>query len=144
MKSNIFWDVTSCSLVEVCRCSRGNYCLHLQSRRVSQAPCLLLGLILDSEDEGKMFLRNVGQGGVSQAIIVFIFSAVRTSNVTFHFTFSVRTQCSIGEGYDVSEERIVQEEKTRQFIRCIVRQIKIWNLVKYQLFLIYSCNFLCI
>jgi hypothetical protein len=32
-----FWDVTSCSLVEVYQCFRGTYCLHFHRRWTSQA-----------------------------------------------------------------------------------------------------------
>jgi hypothetical protein len=40
----------------------------------------LLGLLLDSEDGGYMFLRN---GVISQQIVFFLNAAVRTSNPTF-------------------------------------------------------------
>jgi hypothetical protein len=36
MKSNIFWDVTPCSLIEVHRRFGGIYCLHIRGRKVSQ------------------------------------------------------------------------------------------------------------
>lgn len=46
MRSTIFCDVTPCNLVEVCLCSGGTYCLHLQGQRTSKASrksyCLLL------------------------------------------------------------------------------------------------------
>jgi hypothetical protein len=37
LKNTIFWDLSSCSLVDVCRCFGGTYCLHLQGQRVSWA-----------------------------------------------------------------------------------------------------------
>jgi hypothetical protein len=38
IKSTIaFWIVMPCSLIEVCQCFRGTYCLHLQSQKLSQA-----------------------------------------------------------------------------------------------------------
>jgi hypothetical protein len=50
-----FWDVTSCSSVEVDWCFTGMYCLHLQSWRVNQArslqavsTALLAGVLLGS------------------------------------------------------------------------------------------------
>jgi hypothetical protein len=35
LQSTVFWDVTLCSLVEVCRHFGGTYCLHLHVRRLS-------------------------------------------------------------------------------------------------------------
>jgi hypothetical protein len=37
MYSNIFWDVTLCSLAEFHQCFEGIYCLHLQCCYVKQA-----------------------------------------------------------------------------------------------------------
>lgn len=37
LKFTIFWNVTSCVLVEVYRSFAGKYCLHLQGRVASQA-----------------------------------------------------------------------------------------------------------
>jgi hypothetical protein len=37
MKNYIFWEVRSCSLVQVCRRFGGTYCLQAQGRRISQA-----------------------------------------------------------------------------------------------------------
>jgi hypothetical protein len=59
MKSTIFWDVTACSLVEVCKRFRGKYCVH----RVSQASNkhtepLILCLLFNPEDGRSTFLRN--------------------------------------------------------------------------------------
>jgi hypothetical protein len=51
VKSTIFSDMT-CSLLKVNGCFGGTYRLHLQG--------FLLGLFFDPEDEGDMFLRNVG------------------------------------------------------------------------------------
>jgi hypothetical protein len=72
-KSIIFWDVTSCSLAEVYRTFEVTYCFHLQGQRISRAikagphqagshsASWLLGLLLDPEDGGSTFLRNVGK-----------------------------------------------------------------------------------
>jgi hypothetical protein len=50
MKSTIFWDMTPCSLLNVDRAQIAT-CFHAG---------FLLGLFFDPEDEGDMFLRNVG------------------------------------------------------------------------------------
>jgi hypothetical protein len=73
MKSTNSYNVTSYSLVEVHRCSRGIHCLHLQGRIVIKAVnqqetsirkqftcCLILALCLlhllvDPDDGGSMF-----------------------------------------------------------------------------------------
>jgi hypothetical protein len=47
-KSTIFWDITLCSPLRVNRCFVGTYCLYLQGWNMT-------------EDDGDMFLRNVGQ-----------------------------------------------------------------------------------
>jgi hypothetical protein len=71
MKSTIFWDITPCSPLKVKLRFGGTYRLHLHGRRISQArnQALLansfhggffLGSFFDPEDEGDMFLRNVG------------------------------------------------------------------------------------
>jgi hypothetical protein len=72
MKSSVFWGETPYSLLKV-NGSFGRTCrLHLQSRRISLTrnqhdasrtalrAGLLLGLFFDPEDEGNIFLRNVG------------------------------------------------------------------------------------
>jgi hypothetical protein len=64
----IFWDITPCSPLKVNRLFGGTYRLHLHGRKISRvrnhlATCFhngfLLGLFLDHEDGGEMFLRNV-------------------------------------------------------------------------------------
>jgi hypothetical protein len=37
MKTNVFWDVAPCSLVESDRCFRGAYCLHRQGNEWAKA-----------------------------------------------------------------------------------------------------------
>ncbi|PNF16465.1 hypothetical protein B7P43_G10302 [Cryptotermes secundus] len=37
MRSTVFWDATLSSPIEVHRCFRGMYCLHLQVQKISQA-----------------------------------------------------------------------------------------------------------
>jgi hypothetical protein len=42
-KITVFWFVTPCSLVKVCGCFGGTYCLHIQDRRVRKGfTCCLL------------------------------------------------------------------------------------------------------
>jgi hypothetical protein len=65
MKSSILWDITPVSPLKVNRHFGGTCRLHLQVRRISQAKNqrgggFLLGLFFDPEDEGDMFLRDVG------------------------------------------------------------------------------------
>jgi hypothetical protein len=72
MKTTLFWDVVQSSTVEIHRSlGRMNY-FHLRDRRVSQTrnkqilnsfsvAGYLLGLLLDSENRGIMFLRNVSE-----------------------------------------------------------------------------------
>jgi hypothetical protein len=67
MKSSIFWDITPRSPLKVNKRFRGTYRLHLQCRRVNRTcfhcrsfyATFLLGLSLDREDRGDLFLRNV-------------------------------------------------------------------------------------
>jgi hypothetical protein len=68
-KSTVFWHITPCSPLKVNRRLGGIYRLHLQGPRISrarnkhesrwQAVGFLLGLFLNPEDEGDMFLRKV-------------------------------------------------------------------------------------
>jgi hypothetical protein len=61
MKSYLFYDTTPCSPLKVKRRFGGICCLHLQCRRISHARNKQsYGLILDPEDGGNMFIRNVG------------------------------------------------------------------------------------
>jgi hypothetical protein len=36
MTRTVFWDMTSCSLVEVHRCFGGRFCIYLQARSISR------------------------------------------------------------------------------------------------------------
>jgi hypothetical protein len=77
MKSSVFWDITLCSPLKVCRWFGGTYLLHLQgwwisqtikqhevSLKLSSLACfllqagILLGLLSDTEGNTCMFLRN--------------------------------------------------------------------------------------
>jgi hypothetical protein len=62
----------NCNLLEIDPRFGGTYCLHLQGQRLSEVSSLqeaghllvvgnLLGLHCDPEDEGSMFLQNVGE-----------------------------------------------------------------------------------
>jgi hypothetical protein len=59
------WGVILCSPVELQGRFGGTYCIHLQSRRVSEAssrrPLPLSCLHLDSEDGSSKFFRNVSE-----------------------------------------------------------------------------------
>jgi hypothetical protein len=82
------WDVMPFNVINVYLCFKGTYCLHFQSRRVSQssihqADCSLLSyLIFDSEDEGSISPRNIGNlsnrrhGVTSQEIVSLNFTAL--------------------------------------------------------------------
>jgi hypothetical protein len=83
-KSTIFWDITPCSPLEVNRLFGGTYRLHLQGRRISRA-----------RNQSKIrwqgrryippkrrFTFNGLHGVISQKIVLFITTAVRTSNPT--------------------------------------------------------------
>jgi hypothetical protein len=69
MKSTNFWDITPCSPLSFIRRFRGTYRLDLQGRKNKPnkkpggkhiATCFHAGFLLDPEDGGDMFLRNVG------------------------------------------------------------------------------------
>jgi hypothetical protein len=70
MKGSIFWDITLCSPLKVNRRFGRVSSLHIQRRRKkppwTRFACylfhagLFLGLYFDPENEGDMFLRNVG------------------------------------------------------------------------------------
>jgi hypothetical protein len=62
MKSSIFWDITSCSPLEVNRHFGGIHRHHLQGRRISRAKNQPESRWkAEPEDENGMFLRNVGR-----------------------------------------------------------------------------------
>jgi hypothetical protein len=99
-KSYIFWDITPCSPLRVNRHYGGTCRLHLQDRRISQArnqrkgcgsACCLLhtGLILRSwrwrryVPPKRRLTFNGLHGIISQKIVLFITTAVRTSNPTW-------------------------------------------------------------
>jgi hypothetical protein len=93
MTSTIFWDITPCSPLIVNRRFGGLYRFHLQGRKIRQDTRALLapyfragffvGLFFDHEDGGDISLRNPKLHGVTtQKIILFILTAVRTSEPT--------------------------------------------------------------
>jgi hypothetical protein len=57
MKNTVFWDVNPCSSVEVHGHFRGMCCLNLPTLLL--AGCLI-GFFVEPEDEGSIFLRNMG------------------------------------------------------------------------------------
>jgi hypothetical protein len=78
MKSIIFWDMTPCSLLSFNRRFGGTYRLHLQGRRIkfSKKPA-------SKHVPPKRWLKLNGLHGViSQKMILFITTAVKTSNST--------------------------------------------------------------
>jgi hypothetical protein len=48
-------------LIEVYQSFGETYCLHLQGSRVDLLLDYFLGLLIDIEDEGNMFFRNIGK-----------------------------------------------------------------------------------
>jgi hypothetical protein len=84
IKSAISWDIKPCSPLKVNWRFGGTYRLHLHGLKINRAllaTCfhagILLGLFLDSEDGGDMFLRNGWffsglQCVISQKIVHFI------------------------------------------------------------------------
>jgi hypothetical protein len=56
-KMAIFWDIMPRSPLKINQRFRGTCRLHLQDRRINSG--FLIGLFLDPEDGGDMFLRNV-------------------------------------------------------------------------------------
>jgi hypothetical protein len=81
MKSIIFWDMTPCSLLSCNRRFGGTYRLHLQGRRnnFSKKP---------ASKQNNWLTLNGLHGVISQKLILFITTAVRTSNPTqFCFIF---------------------------------------------------------
>jgi hypothetical protein len=78
MKSIIFWDVTPCSLLRLNQRFGGTYRLHLQGRRISLARNQR-----ESRWQAELCLTLNGlRGVISQKIVLFITTAVRTSHPT--------------------------------------------------------------
>jgi hypothetical protein len=71
MKSTIFWDITPCSSLKVNRLFGGTYRIHLQAR-ISQARY---------QRESRLTFNRL-HAIISQKIVLFITTAVRTSNPT--------------------------------------------------------------
>jgi hypothetical protein len=86
MKSIIFWDMTPCSPLSFNRRFRGTYRLHLQGRR-------------NRFSKPASKLRNVGwnyglHGVISQKMILFITTSVKTSNPKYCWLIDIQTTCS--------------------------------------------------
>jgi hypothetical protein len=80
LKSTIFWDITPCTPLKVNRCFGETYCFHLQGRKISRARNQL-------ESRWQADLHDV----ISQKTVLFLTTAVRTSNPTYvssHYTIS--------------------------------------------------------
>jgi hypothetical protein len=123
LKSTVFWDITSCGPLKVNQhCgiksppSSGS---KNKPGRVLLSTCFhpgfLLGLFFDPEDGGDMFLPNVGcfnglHGVISQKIVLFITTAVRTSNyIVFYFKEHYLLGCNAMQSIkttDIWEEHI--------------------------------------
>jgi hypothetical protein len=94
LKSIIFRDITPCSPLKFNRCFGGTYRLHLQCRRICRTRYQRdsrwqaeLGLFFDPEDGGdvptkRQLTFNGLHSSISQKILLFITTAVRTSNST--------------------------------------------------------------
>jgi hypothetical protein len=95
IKSTIFWDITPCSPLNVNRRFGGTYRLHLQGRRISrernqrerrcQEPSRLILLPWRRRQyvtPKHRLIFNGLHGVISQKIVLFITTAVRTSNPT--------------------------------------------------------------
>jgi hypothetical protein len=90
LKSIIFWDMTPCSPLSFNRRSGETYRLHLQGRRKGSAN--------HEQADGKRYVPpkrrlklNGLHGVISQKMILFITTAVKTSNPTILSLFSGRT-----------------------------------------------------
>jgi hypothetical protein len=79
MKSIVFWDITPCSLLKVNRHFGGTYRLHLRGRKICRARNQR-----ESRWQTEPFQRafNSLHGVISQKIVLFITTAVITSNPT--------------------------------------------------------------
>jgi hypothetical protein len=81
MKSAIFWDITPCSQLTVNRHFGGTYHLHLQGRRINRARNQRESRWQAEPVPPKRRLTFNGLHGViSQKIVLFITTAVRTSD----------------------------------------------------------------
>jgi hypothetical protein len=87
LKSTIFWDITPCSPLKVNRCFGGTYRLHLQDRRIRRAR---------NQWQAERYVPpkrrltcNGLHGVISQKIVLFITTAVSTSNPTGFPRFAV-------------------------------------------------------
>jgi hypothetical protein len=87
----VFWDITPCSPLKVNRRFGGTYRLHLQGRALL-ATCFhagfLLGIFFDPEDGDDVHPKrrltfNGLYGFISQKVVFFITTAVRTLNPTY-------------------------------------------------------------
>jgi hypothetical protein len=97
LKSITFWDMTPCSPLSFNRRFGGTYRLHLQGRRRYVATCFFVGLLnLFSRPwrwrryvSPKRRLKLNGlQGVTSHKMILFITTAVKTSNPTMFYFFT--------------------------------------------------------
>jgi hypothetical protein len=98
MKSTIFWDITPCSPLSVKRPFGGTYRLHLQVRKTSLTSGGILPTCFHACFLFRLFFRpwrwrryvppklrltlNGLHRGISQKMVLFITTAVRTSNPT--------------------------------------------------------------
>jgi hypothetical protein len=83
LKRIIFWDVTPCSLLRCNRRFGGTYRLHLQGRRHLLAEIFSSTLKMEAICSPKRRLHlNRLHGVTSQKMILFITTAVKTSNPT--------------------------------------------------------------
>jgi hypothetical protein len=110
VRSTIFWGLTPCSPLKVNRRFGGIYCLHLHRRRISRTRnqhesrwqaepggWFLVWLNPQPWKWGlyippkRQLTVNGLHGVISQKIVLFITTAVRTSNPTLDAVFSVRS-----------------------------------------------------
>jgi hypothetical protein len=94
MKSIIFWDVTPCSLLSCNRCFGGTYRLHLQvEENISWYYFLRPWRWRRYVPPKRLLQLNRLHGVTSQKMILFITTAVKTSNLT---QFSNGLLCALG------------------------------------------------
>jgi hypothetical protein len=88
-------EVMPCSLMQICRRSRGMYCFHLQGRRIGKSIRMLCmcaysacSACLKPDDGSSEFLRNISKRlpefTKSWKIIFFKVTTVRASNLTLY------------------------------------------------------------